>query len=144
MKRFFNIPLATIILASALTIGAQAQSSGAQRVNATIPFTFTVGHKTLPAGKYTFTVLNPSSDRRILQIRSLDGRSSVLVQTRDVTANVADNAKLVFDRYGDTYVFAQAQMAGDSTTLAALRSKSEQKQWVAKTIKKSVVVITAE
>lgn len=144
MKRFFNIPLAIIILASALTISAQAQSSGAQRLNATIPFTFTAGHKTLPAGKYTFTVLNPSSDRRILQIRSLDGRSSVLVQTRGMTGKVADNSKLVFDRYADTYVFAQAQMAGDSTTLAALRSKSEQKQWVAKSNKKIVVVVTAE
>ena len=49
----------------------------------------------------------------------------------------------VFDRYGDTHVFAQAQMA-DSTTLAALRSKSEQKQWLAKANKKTVVVITAE
>ena len=136
--------MAIIILASALTIGAQAQSSSSQRVIATIPFTFTVGNKTLPAGKYTFTVVNPSSDRRILQIRSQDGRSSVLVQTRDVIANAVDNAKLVFDRYGDTYVFAQAQMAGDSTTLAALRSKSEQKQWVAKANKKTVVVITAE
>ena len=68
----------------------------------------------------------------------------MLVQTRGLDGNAADNAKLVFDRYGDTYVFAQAQLAGDSTTLAALRSKSEQKQWVAKAIKKTVVVITAE
>lgn len=144
MKRFFNIPLAIIILASALMIGAQAQSSSAQRVNATIPFTFTVGNKTLPAGKYTFTVVNPSSDRKILQIRSLEGRSSVLVQTMGIANDAVDNSKLVFDRYGDTYVFAKAQMAGDSTTLAAVRSKSEQKQWVAKANKKTVVVITAE
>ena len=143
MKRFFNIPLAIIILASALMIGAQAQSSSAQRVNATIPFTFTAGNKTLPAGKYTFTVVNPSSDRRILQIRSLDGRSSVLIQTTAGSSNAVDNSKLVFDRYGDTYVFAHAQMAGDSTTLAAVRSKSE-KQWLAKANKKTVVVITAE
>ena len=144
MKKFLNIPLAIIILASALTISAQAQSSGAQRVNATIPFTFTAGHKTLPPGKYTFTVLNPSSDRRILQIRSLNGRSSLLVQTIAVSGNVADDSKLVFDRYGDTYVFAQAQIAGESTTLATLRSKSEQKQWVAKANKKTVVVVSAE
>jgi hypothetical protein len=144
MKRFFNIPLAIIILASALTVGVQAQSSSAPRLNATIPFTFTAGHKTLPAGKYTVTVVNPSSDRRILQIRSLDGRSSVLVQTMGKTGDAVDNSRLVFDRYGDTYVFAHAQMAGDSTTLAAVRSKSEQKQWVAKANKKSVVVITGE
>jgi hypothetical protein len=143
MKRFFNIPLAIIILASALTIGVQAQTSSAQRVIANIPFTFIAGHKTLPAGRYTIAVLNPSSDRKILQIRSLNGRSSVLVQTTGVINNAADSAKLVFDRYGDTYVFAQAHM-GDSTTLAAARSKTEQKQWIAKAIKKSVVIVTAE
>ena len=81
MKRFFNISLAIIILASALTIGAQAQTSSAQKVIATIPFAFTVGNKTLPAGKYTITVVNPSSDRKILQIRSMNGRSSAMVQT---------------------------------------------------------------
>ena len=144
MKRFINLSLATMILASALTIGAQAQSSSAQRVIATIPFSFTAGHKTLPAGKYTITVLNPSSDRKVLQIRSMDGRSSVIVQTNGVISAVADNAKLVFDRYGDTYVFARAQFTGDSTTLAALRSKAEQKQWMAKGNKKSVVVVAAE
>jgi hypothetical protein len=143
MKRFFNIPLAIIILASALTIGAQAQTSSAQRVIATIPFSFTVGNKTLPAGKYTITVVNPSSDRRILQIRSMNGRSSAMVMTTGVIADVAENSKLVFDRYDDHYVFAKAQLAGDSTILAAPRSKHEQKQ-IARANKKSVVVIAAE
>ncbi len=144
MKRFFNIPLAIIILATALTISAQAQTSSAQRIVATIPFTFTVGNKTLPAGKYTVSVLNPSSDRKALQIRSMNGRSSAMILTTGVTGNVADTAKLVFHRYGDHYVFAQARMAGDSIALAALRSRTEQKLWVASANKKSVVVIAAE
>jgi hypothetical protein len=48
MKKFFNISLTSILLAGALTISAQAQTSSAQRVIATIPFTFTAGNKTLP------------------------------------------------------------------------------------------------
>ena len=143
MKRLFNIPLAIIILTTAFTIGAKAQTS-AQRVIASIPFTFTVGNKTLPAGKYTITVLNPSSDRKVLQIRSMNGRSSAIVMTRGVIGNAAENAKLVFDHYDDRYVFAQAQLAGDSTSLAAVRSKTEQRRWVATAKKKSVVVIFAE
>ena len=98
MKRLFNIPLAIIILTTAFTIGAKAQTS-AQRVIASIPFTFTVGNKTLPAGKYTITVLNPSSDRKVLQIRSMIGRSSAIVMTRGVIGNAAENAKLVFDHF---------------------------------------------
>ncbi len=141
MKRFFNILVATIILATALTAGAQAQTT--QRVIANIPFAFTANNKSLPAGKYTITVLNPSSDRKALQIRSMNGRHSVIVLTNGVIGNVADNSKLVFERYDDRYFFAQAQMAGDSTSLAALRSNKEQKHLVATAKEKSTVVIVA-
>ncbi|HEU4933488.1 MAG TPA: hypothetical protein VFT48_15495 [Pyrinomonadaceae bacterium] len=141
MKRFFNIPLAMIILATALSAGAQAQTT--QRVIANIPFAFTANNKTLPAGKYTITVLNPSSDRKALQIRSMNGRYSAIVLTNCVIGNVADESKLVFERYDDRYFFAQAQMAGDSTSLAALRSNKEQKHLVATAKKKSLVVVVA-
>jgi hypothetical protein len=142
MKRYFNFPLAIILLAGVFVVSAKAQTSGAQRLIANIPFTFTVAKTTLPAGRYTITVLNPSSDRKTLQVRSMDGHSSAIVLTTAVNGKETDNAKLVFERYGDDYYFAQAQMAGDSTTLAAVRSKRE-KQAIAKANKKSVVVIVA-
>lgn len=142
MKRLFNILVAIIILATALTAGAQAQTT--QRVIANIPFAFTANNKTLPAGKYTITVLNPSSDRKALQIRSMNGRYSAVVLTNGVIGNVAaDNSKLVFERYDDRYFFAQAHLAGDSTSLAALRSNKEQKHLVSTAKKKSTVVISA-
>ena len=145
MKRHLITFLAIIILAGAFTISAQAQTSGGQKVVANIPFAFNVANTNLPAGKYTITVLNRSSDRKILQIRSANGRSSAVIQTTDVIGNVSDDAKLVFQRYGDQYFFAQAQMAGDSTSLAAVKSKSAeraQKQAAAIAGKKSVVVVT--
>jgi hypothetical protein len=143
MKRYFNIPLSILMLAGVLAVSAQAQTSSSQRVIANIPFNFNVGKTTLPAGRYTITVLNPTSDRKILQIRSLNGRSSAMALTTGVIGNASDDAKLVFDREGDRYVFAQAQMAGDETSLAAVRPKSERnsKNAVAKSNKKSVVVI---
>jgi len=141
MKRFFNILVANIILATALAAGAQAQTT--QRVIANIPFAFTANNKTLPAGKYTITVLNPSSDRKALQIRSMNGRYSAVVLTNGVIGSITDNSKLVFERYDDRYFFAQAQMAGESTSLAALKSNKEQKQLVATAKKKSTVVIVA-
>jgi hypothetical protein len=144
MKRYFNISLTIIMLAGVLAVSAQAQTSGAQRVIAGIPFAFNVGKTTLPAGKYTITVLNPTSDRKALQIRSLNGRASAIVLTTTSSARASDNAKLVFERYGDQYFFAQAQMAGDETTLAAVRSKTNRgDKHVAKTGKKSIVVIVA-
>lgn len=143
MKRVFNISFAIIILITAFTAGAQAQSGSAQRLIANIPFAFTANTKTLPAGKYTITVLNSSSDRKALQIRSMNGRFSAIVLTNSVIGKVSDNAKLVFERYDDRYYFAQAQLAGDSTSLAAPRSNKEHKHIVATAKKKSVVVIVA-
>jgi len=141
MKRIISITFAIIILATAYTAGAQQIS--AQRVIANIPFAFTANNKTLPAGKYTITVLNSSSDKGALQIRSLNGRFSAMVLTNAVIGNVSDNAKLVFERYDDRYFFAQAQLAGDSTSLAALRSNKEHKHIAATAKKKSIVVIVA-
>jgi hypothetical protein len=144
MKRFFNIPLILIVFAGVLAINAQAQTSGAQRVIASIPFEFSVGKTTLPAGRYTVTVLNPASDRKVLQIRSLSSRSSAVVLTTGIIGSASDGAKLVFEHDGDRYVFARAQMAGDDTTLAAVRPKRSGDKHVAKAAKKSVVVIVAE
>jgi len=142
MKKYFNIPLMIMMLAGVLAVSAHAQTNSTQRVIASIPFAFNVGKTTLPAGKYTITVLNPTSDRKTLQIRSLNGRASAIVLTTTSSGHANDNAKLVFERYGDQYVFAQAQM--DETTLAALRTKERGDKQVAKARKKSIVVIAAE
>ena len=56
------------------------------------------------------------------------------------------NAKMVFKRYGDTYFFAQAQMAGDSTTLAAVKSNAQRnhERALASNARKATVTIDAE
>jgi hypothetical protein len=141
MKKYFYIPLAVVILVGVLATNAHAQSTSPQRMVANIPFTFNVGKTSLPAGKYTVTVLNSTSDLRILQIRSTNGRSSVMIMTSGVIGDVSENSKLVFERDGDRYYFVQAQMAGDSTSLAAPRSKTQPRATLAK---KNTVVITAE
>jgi len=147
MKRYFNTAIAMIILAGAFTASAYAQTTGPQPVVANIPFDFNVGSKNLPAGKYTITVVNPSSDRKVLQIRSSDGHSAALTQTTGIIGTASETTKLVFHRYGDQYFFAQAKMAGDTMVLAALKSKAEraQSQAIAKAGKsKNIVVIVAE
>ena len=134
------------MLAALLTVvasAAQAQTSNRQTVIATIPFAFSAGKTNLPAGKYTFTVVNPSSDRRILEIRNVASHASALVQTNNVNGILADDAKLLFERYDDQYFFTQAQLPGDATRLAAVRSKSERKHMLANATKKSVIVISA-
>ena len=143
MKRHLHLLMTIIVLAGVLAIAGNAQTASAQKLTATIPFTFNVGNKTLPAGKYTVVVMNPTSDRRVLQIRSADGRSSAMTLTTDVIGKAAANTRLVFEHYGERYFFAQAQMAGDQTSLAAVKTSAE-KHWVATTNRKPAVVIIAE
>ena len=145
MRKISTISLAIMILAGVLVVGAKAQTSSAQKVIANVPFTFSAGKATLPAGRYTITVVNPSSDRKILQIRSMDGRSTAMVLTTANSVSASENTKLVFERDGDRYYFAQAQLGGDSTGLAAVRHKQpREKNAMAKTNKKSAIVIVAE
>ena len=145
MRKISNISLAIMMLVGILAVGAKAQTSSAQKVNASIPFTFNAGKATLPAGRYTITVVNPSSDRKILQIRSRDGHASAMILTMTNSVSASEKSKLVFDRYGDRYVFSQAQLAGDSTSLAAVRHKERgEKDAMAKANKKSTIVIVAE
>lgn len=146
MKRHLNIPMALIVLAGIVAVGAQAQTSNSQKVVANIPFAFNVGQTRLPAGKYTLTVVNPSSDRKILQVRNANGRSCAMIQTTTVLGNAAGDTKLVFHRYGDRYFFAQTQMAGDPASLAAIKSKAEraEQEAIARAGKKTVVVTLTE
>lgn len=68
-----------------------------------IPFDFTVGPKSLPAGVYSVRETAP----RLLEIRSRDGRKGMMTLT-----NVADPSKykglavMTFERYGDRYFLA--------------------------------------
>ena len=146
MKRQSHTFLAIIILVGAFAVSAQAQTAGAQVAVANIPFSFNVGNKNLPAGKYKITVVNPSSDRKVLQIRSTTSRASAMIQTNSVIGKTSNDSKLVFQRYGDRYFFAQAQMAGEQTSFAALKTSAQrtQKEAVAAGAKRSVVVIVAE
>ena len=105
-----------------------AQAAGAQEMRAHIPFAFSVGNASLPAGEYRVAILNPHSDRKVLRIRSKDGKRSAVVQTNQLNHEPSDGATLVFNRYGDKYFFAQARMAGESTTFTALRSSAERRE----------------
>ena len=125
MKRQLSLTIAIIIVGAAFAVNADAQTSAPQTMRADIPFAFNVGEKTLPAGVYTLSVINPSSDRRALQIRSRDGRFSAITQTSMSRGKYADEATLVFRRYGDRYFFAQIEIGADATTLVSARSRAE-------------------
>ena len=95
MKTYLKLFVAIIVVCAAFAITGNAQTSASHMMRAHIPFTFSVGDKTLAAGVYRVSILNPSSDREVLQIRSEDGHVSAIVQTLRVKDALAGKAKIV-------------------------------------------------
>ena len=118
--------IATIILAGFVAMSsAQAQSLSTGRLVANIPFEFNVGSQTLPAGEYTVRNIAQASANQVLQLRSRDGKVNAIVQTRGVISGIQDSSRLVFQRSGDRYYFAQAWMKGEANGLETRRPRAD-------------------
>jgi hypothetical protein len=125
MKKHVYFYFATMILLGVLGVSTQAQSRSSQQLRVDIPFAFNVGNTLLPAGEYRVKVVNPSSDRSVLQIASLDGRTTMMVRTVDIEGWSTSRAKLTFRQYGDQYFLAQVWMAAESAGFATPHSSAE-------------------
>ena len=94
---------ATFGLFLTLVVGSvQAQTGSMTEVN--IPFDFTAGKTSLRAGIYRIKLI---SDNTLL-VRSSDGTKSVLLLTRQaVHEGTRKPARIVFNRYGESYFLTQ-------------------------------------
>lgn len=111
--------LLTVAMAfiSAVT-SANAQSSSSVRAN--IPFDFTIGDKTLPAGTYTAQRISLS----VMAVRSADGQSCALRSSNNVEPKRGQaQARLVFHKYGNQYFLAEVWTGVDGREL--ITSKAE-------------------
>jgi hypothetical protein len=124
-KQAYMIVTMVMFIAVVGLSSAKAQTSGPTILRVDIPFDFTVGNQTLPAGEYRVTCLNSASDLKVLQLREKAGRVTMLVRTSSVIGKTHDNATLVFNRYGEQYFFAQAWLVGDNTGMQAQKSRIE-------------------
>ena len=125
MRKHAYTMIALLVLVGSMAVAAQAQSSGRTELRANIPFEFSVGDKTMPAGEYTVIQINPSSDRVILQLRSKDGRNTAMIQMNNMIGKANESARLVFNRYGSESYFAEAWTSSDANGLKASKSKAE-------------------
>jgi len=109
------------IMAAALTLGiAMLVSPGAQsqplddRVIVNMPYTTTVGHKTLPPGDYVIQRLHSASGSRVLLFYSDNGMkfetSAMTIPCLDI--NTARDTKVVLNRIGDDYYYDKVWVQG--------------------------------
>ena len=99
------------LLAAGLFIALAVAPAPAQfqsTITIDIPFSFVVGYKTMPAGRYTLKPATDSGLRSRLLIRSEDGLSVATLATNLVQAGeIQKEAKLIFNRYGDQHFLFQ-------------------------------------
>jgi hypothetical protein len=115
-------------LAFTLTIyppKAHAQIVGNLAVN--VPFAFQAGKSKLPAGEYRIHMLE-NSDLTVMQISSVDGANSVLVQVRDAEANSRPTkSELTFNRYGNSYFLAKVFDEGNPSGSEVVETGDEKR-----------------
>ena len=116
--------LMLIMVLALATAVASAHAQPANKVVADIPFEFSVGYKTLPAGAYSVKILAAAGDA--LMIQSADGQTSALrlsQPTEEIKANT--HARLVFHRYGERYFLAEVWTGAGRVGRQLLQSQEE-------------------
>ncbi|HEY3825350.1 MAG TPA: hypothetical protein VGL82_12380 [Bryobacteraceae bacterium] len=99
--------LRTSILALVLTAAGHAQ--GTTQLRADVPFNFTAGSSTLTAGVYTVEQGNG-----LIRIQSARGKGGAFLVSHTGQCSPNQTAsRLVFHRYGDTYLLSQIWTQGN-------------------------------
>ncbi len=112
MKDFIARSLLSLFL-GVLALGSTVQAQRPERtIKATIPFEFSVGSQTFPAGTYWLVSTAPA----FLQLRDRAGHTLATVLTNSVQSlNNPASPKLRFNSEGGQYRLAQVWQENDST-----------------------------
>jgi hypothetical protein len=113
-------------------VPAMAQHPGTIKAN--IPFAFTVGDKTLPAGEYTIK-LPIASGIAAITIKSKDGKEAVMALADPVKpGDKAEELGLIFVKNGDKNVLFQVFVPGVELGQELLSSRKIAKSQVARVV----------
>jgi len=120
----------TGILALAFLATTQvARAQDALLVN--IPFAFTAGKMTLPAGQYRIQKAADTSSALLIQRTDRTAAGLVISRPVDTNWKQAGQSKAVFHRYGERYFLSQVWRAGNSRGRQLPESAKEKEQALA-------------
>ena len=101
---------------------ASASANISEPLKVNIPFAFTVGNQTLPAGAYKVNTVAGKT----LQIRSMDNKQVATIHTNNLRAEqTPGHAKLSFRRYGDRYFLIQVWAPWEGYEMPRSRAELE-------------------
>jgi hypothetical protein len=123
LKGFTMLVLVVTLALTLAVVSANGQST-ANRVVANVPFEFSVGYKTLPAGDYSVRSILSSGNGLLIQ--STDGNISAL-RLSEATRSIKEKpkARLVFHRYGQRYFLAEVWNGVDNAGRQLTKSQEE-------------------
>jgi hypothetical protein len=121
IKGFAMLVMVIVLALATAVVSVNAQS--ATKVAADIPFEFSVGYKTMPAGAYVLRSLTGTGDA--LMIQSADSSVTALRQTEATGQKKDNHARLIFHRYGERYFLAEVWNGTDLTGRQLLKSQEE-------------------
>ena len=124
-KALFRITLTGMFALAMLAVSQPVRAQ--ERLIADIPFVFTAGKMTLPAGEYRVEKL--ADDSAALLIQRTDGSAAMAVITFTASSNAPQaKSKLVFHRYADRYFLSQIWVAGNTRGRQLQKSPQEKEQ----------------
>ncbi|HXG67065.1 MAG TPA: hypothetical protein VNO70_18320 [Blastocatellia bacterium] len=129
MNKRVSMMIITLCLFGAMAV-ASAQAQTVEKFVVHIPFSFTVGGKTLPAGDYRIETIAFGGAQLYskLLIKSTDGRSSRIVATLPARSRaMQERSKLIFHRYGEQYFLSRVWTAGTDTGRELRKTSAEEK-----------------
>ena len=123
MKIYRLVAILGIFLGFAV-LSAHAQAPS--KVNVNIPFEFSAGKTTLPAGVYSIKRMSGNNVR----LRSEDGKASVILNAPVTNSSSDPNAveRLVFEKYGDQVALSQIWLTADTGRQVWTNKKGQKSQ----------------
>ncbi|MGA8274665.1 MAG: hypothetical protein WB919_24120 [Candidatus Sulfotelmatobacter sp.] len=94
------------------------------QIRATIPFNFTIGNHSYPAGEYTFGSVPYSHRTLILLNQTGPGPAYIQTDSADIR-ETPTSTKLVFNRYGGRYFLSQIWREGSQFGQQLKKSSAE-------------------
>ena len=109
MKTLRTLLTMTLLLGA---VSAYVHAETQPLLRASIPFRFTVGSQSFPAGNYTISTVQVQA-RDVILLQSSDGKRASFVPTHPAySLDPSAQTKLIFQHYGSEYFLSQVWTLG--------------------------------
>jgi len=107
IKKIIQYCSMLVLSVAFMVVSANAQNQVVNRIDANIPFTFTLGEKTFPAGDYVIRLSKVSPDSMSLLLATKDGKTldNVLLASKGDAAD--GKARLIFGSADGQYFLSK-------------------------------------